>query len=422
VAVVVPPHPTYTRPYFSRPSVEQSYYDIDDPRYLNLPTSYYPLSAKLTFHYHDVDFHTTAVVQSLHRVTGPGPLLEPLLVGPPISLWLSPQAGVVPLTSATLHLQVTLRSSVKGPAKGTIHLEMPTGWTSKPASADFSTAQDGDEQNVTFEIHPSGVRAQKYNIKAVAEYDGQNYTEGFKTVGYTGLRPYPYYRNADFHTTGVDVKLAPTLNVGYIMGTGDDVPTSLEDLGVHVKFLSPSDIQTGNLAAYDAIVVGIRAYAVRPEVSTANGRLLQYVNDGGVLLVQYQSPEFDHNYGPYPFSFGPNPEKVVEEDDKVTLAPNDPVLNWPNKITETDFSGWVEERGHDFVAQWDPKYTTPTEMHDQGQDPQKGGLIYAHYGKGVYVYTAFALYRQLPEGVPGGFRLFANLLSLKKNPGLAQIK
>ena len=320
VDVVVPPHPTFTRPYFSRPSVEQSYYNIDDPRYLNLPTSYYPLSAKLTFHYHDVDFHTTAVVQSLHRVTGPGPMLEPLLVGPPISLWLSPQAGIVPLTSATLHLQVTLHSDVKGPAKGSIHLELPTGWTSKPASVDFSTAQNGDEQNVSFEIHPSGVRAQKYDIKAVAEYDGQNYTEGFKTVGYTGLRPYPYYRNSDYHTTGVDVKLAPALNVGYIMGTGDDVPTSLEDLGVHVKFLSPQDIQTGNLAAYDAIVVGIRAYAVRPEISTANDRLLQYVNDGGVLLVQYQTPEFDHNYGPYPFTFGPNPEKVVEENDKVSSS------------------------------------------------------------------------------------------------------
>ena len=125
VAVVVPPHPAFTRPYFSRPSVEQSYYNIDDPRYLNLPTSYYPLSAKLTFHYHGVDFHATAVVQSVHRVTGPGPMLEPLLVGPPISLWLSPPAGIVPLTSATLHLQVTLHSDVEGPAKGTIHLELP---------------------------------------------------------------------------------------------------------------------------------------------------------------------------------------------------------------------------------------------------------------------------------------------------------
>jgi LmbE family N-acetylglucosaminyl deacetylase len=419
VAVVAPPHPTYTRPYFSRPSVEQPYYNIDDPRYLNLPTSYYPLSAKLTFQYHGVDFYTTAVVQSIHRVAGPGPMLEPLLVGPPISLWLSPQAGIVPLSSAALHLQVTLHSDVDGPAKGTLHLELPKGWTSIPASADFSTAQNGDEQNITFEVHPAGVRAQQYSIKAVAEYDGQNYIEGFKTVGYTGLRPYPYYRDANYHTTGVDVKVAGAQNVGYIMGTGDDVPRSLEDLGVHVKFLSPQDIQTGNLSAYDAIIVGIRAYDVRPEIRTANGRLLDYVKNGGALLVQYQTPEFDHNYGPYPFSFGPNPEKVVEEDDKVTLASNDPVLSWPNKITEADFSGWVEERGHDFVAQWDPKYITPTEMHDQDQDPQKGGLIYARYGTGVYVYTAFALYRQLPEGVPGGYRLFANLLSLKKNPGLA---
>jgi hypothetical protein len=214
------------------------------------------------------------------------------------------------------------------------------------------------------------------------------------------------------------VKVPEGLNVGYIIGTGDDVPQSLEDLGLHVKFLSPQDLQTGNLSGFDVIVVGIRAYAVRPEIRTVNDRLLAYVKDGGVLLVQYQTPEFDHNYGPYPLSFAANPEKVVEENSKVTfLVPNDPAFAWPNKITASDFSGWIEERGHDFAAQWDPKYIALAETHDTDQDPQKGGLIYAPCGKGLYVYTSFAFYRQLPEGVPGAFRIFANLLSLKKNPG-----
>ena len=418
-AVTVPARPAFTRPYFSRSTVEQSYYDIDDPRYLNLSASDYPLTAKLTFGYRDVEIETANVVQTSHRVTGEGPVLEPLLVGPAISLWLSPSAGIVPLTSTALHLAVTLHSNAKGPAQGTLHLQLPAGWSSEPAVADFSTAQDGDEQTINFEIHPEGVRTQAYTIKAVAECGGQSYSEGLQMVGYPGLRPYPYYRQAAYRTTGVDVKVPDGLKVGYVTGTGDDVPSALEDLGVHVDFLAPQDIQTGDLSHYDVIVLGIRTYAVRPELARANSRLLNYVKNGGVLLVQYQSPEFDHNFGPYPLSLGRNAEKVVDEHAPVTFAQSDPVFSWPNKIGQADFTGWIEEWGHGFLGHWDPKFVTPTEVHDEGQQPQRGGLVYARYGKGLYVYTAYAFYRQLPEGVPGAFRIFANLLSLGKNPAFA---
>ncbi|HEV2274465.1 MAG TPA: PIG-L family deacetylase [Acidobacteriaceae bacterium] len=419
LSVAVPPHPTLTRAYFSRPTLEQSYYNVDDPRYLNLSNAPYPLTAELAIRYDGVELHTANVVQTVHRVTGPGPILEPLLVAPSVSLWLSSSAGVLPLNSTSLRLEVTVHSNVKGPAKGAVHLELPPGWTSAPAAAEFSTALDGDEQNVSFEIHPKDVQAKPYAIQAVAEYNGERYSEGYRMVGYTGLRPYPYYRQATYQTSGVDVKTAPGLKIGYIMGTGDDVPRSLEDLGIHVDSLSAQDLATGRLSDYDALVVGIRAYAVRPELRTLNDRLLQYVKDGGVLLVQYQTPEFDHNYGPYPLSLGGNPEKVIDENSAVTLLhPGDPVLSWPNKITPADFSHWVEERGHDFAGEWNANYVALTETHDTGQDPQKGGILYAHYGKGLYVYTAYAFYRQLPEGVPGAFRIFANLLSLKKNPGL----
>ena len=420
LSVVVPTHPAWTRAYFSRPTPEQPYYDIDDPRYLNLSAAPYPLAGKLTFRYDGVELHTDNVVQTVHRVTGPGPILEPLLVAPAISLWLSSSAGIVPLTSATLRLAVIVHSNVKGPAKGSVHLELPPGWTSQPAAADFSATQDGDEQEVSFEIHPNHVHAQPYTIKAVAEYNGQQFSEGYHMVGYTGLRPYPYYRKAEYRTSGVDVKVAPGLKIGYIMGTGDDVPRSLEDLGIHVNLLSPQDIEAGRLSDYDCIVVGIRAYAVRPELRSFNDRLLSYVKNGGAVIVQYQTPEYDHDYGPYPLGLGGNPEKVIEEKSAVTLLrPGDPVVEWPNKITPADFSNWIEERGHDFPDQWDSHYVALTETHDAGQDPQKGGLLYARYGKGLYVYTAFAFYRQLPEGVPGSFRIFANLLSLTKNPGFA---
>jgi LmbE family N-acetylglucosaminyl deacetylase len=409
-----------TKPYFSRPNLEQSYYDINDPRYLNLPTSPYPLSAVATVDYQNVEIKLDGVVQTIHRINGEGPVPEPLLVAPAISLTVSPQAGIVPLTSATLELQVTLRSSVKGPAKGQVHLDLPQGWTSSPRVADFATERDGEQKNLTFRVKPASVQAKPYTITAVAEYKGEKYTQGFNTIGYTGLRPYPYYLPATYRTTGVDVKTAPGLKVGYVMGTGDDVAKSMEDIGIHVNFLSPQDIASGNLAQYDAIVLGIRAYAARPELLTSNNRLLDYAKNGGTVVVQYQTPEYDHNYGPYPYKLSSDPEKVIEEDNEVQiLAPADPLLNWPNKITKADFANWVEERGHDFMQEWDPKYIALTEMHDTDQAPQKGGLLYARYGKGTYVYMSFAFFRQMPDGVPGSFRIMANLISAGKNPGLA---
>jgi hypothetical protein len=191
-------------------------------------------------------------------------------------------------------------------------------------------------------------------------------------------------------------------------------------MGANVHLLQAADINGGDLSAYDVIVLGIRAYAARPELAASNGRLLDYVKQGGVLIVQYNSREYDHNYGPYPASLTGDPEKVVDEDNAVAiLQPESPLLSWPNRITEADFQGWVEERGHSFMHSWDPHYQALTETHDPGQAEQKGGLLYTRYGKGAYVYVAYALYRQLPEGIPGAYRLFANLLSLPKAPALA---
>jgi hypothetical protein len=154
---------------------------------------------------------------------------------------------------------------------------------------------------------------------------------------------------------------------------------------------------------------------------TNNSRLLEYVHNGGVVIVQYQSVQYDHNFGPYPYTLPNDAERVVDERSPVAFADSkSPILNWPNQINQSDFAGWVEERGHSFMKTWDPQYVAPLETHDPDQDPQKGGLVYARYGRGVYVYVAFALYRQLPDGVPGAYRLFANLLSLPRNPAFKQ--
>lgn len=418
--VTVPRTAELTKPYFSRPSLEQSYYDINDPRYLNLPTRPYPLLATATVMYHNVAIRLAGVVQTVDRVNGEGPVLEPLLIAPAISLSVSPSAGIVALDSSGIELHVDLHSSVKGPATGTVHLDLPPGWKSTPETATFATRRQGEDQNLTFHVQPQNVQTKPYIITAVAEFNGEKFTQGFQTVGYPGLRPYPHYRPATYRTTGVSLKTAPDLRIGYIMGTGDDVATSLEDIGIHPAMLSAGEIASADLSHYDAIVLGIRAYAARPELKTFNNRLLEYVHNGGTVIVQYQTPEYDHNYGPYPLVLSNDPEKVVEENSEVQiLAPNDPVLNWPNKITSADFDNWVEERGHGFMKSWDPHYIALTEMHDTDQDPQKGGLLYARYGKGAYVYLSYAFFRQMPDGVPGSFRIMANLLSMAKNPGLA---
>ncbi|HEY2015546.1 MAG TPA: PIG-L family deacetylase [Bryobacteraceae bacterium] len=419
--VAAPRDATLTRPYFTRPDEEQPYYDLIDPRYRNLSLAPYPLSVSALVSFHGVVLHLAQVVQALKRIPAMGVVTEPLLLGPAISVTLSPAAGAVPLGAKSFAFSCTVHSNVKGPAEGTLRLRMPQGWRSTPESAPFSMARDGEDRTIAFTVLPDSVKPGDYKITAVAEYAGASYEEGYRLVGYPGVRPYPLYRPAVYRAVGVDVKTAPGLRIGYLPGTGDDVPQALQNLEQGVRVLASSDITQGDLAGYDAIILGTRAYAVRSELKSANSRLLDYVKNGGVLIVQYNLQDFDQNYGPYPFSLGSNPQKVVDEFSKVRfLKPDSPVMTWPNRITEGDFGGWVEERGHGFMQTWDPHYEALVETNDPEQDPQRGGLLLARYGKGAYIYDAFALYRQLPSGVPGAYRILANLVSLGKNPAFRE--
>ncbi|MGH9453939.1 MAG: PIG-L family deacetylase [Terriglobia bacterium] len=418
-AVTVPPDAGYTRPYFSRPNIEQAYYNINDPRYLNLSFAPYPLSAWVDYMYNGVTIHQAQVVQTVTRLERIGPVLHPLAVGPAISLAISPSAGILPLGTKAFTVNATVRSEVAGKATGTLRLKLPTGWSASPDEAAFSIPGVGQEQNVTFRVSCPNLQEKAYQVTAVAGFNGHTYSEGFRAVGYPGLRPYNHYEPAVYRTTGVNVKVAPHLKIGYVMGSGDDVPESLGSLNLKAQMLTPQDLASGDLSQYDVILLGIRAYAVRNDLRVHNDRLLEYVKNGGVVIVQFNTPEYDHNYGPYPYSLSNNPEVVVDETSKVeVLDPSNPLMAWPNKITSADFNGWYEERGHGFMKSWDSHYEALLETQDPGQAPQKGGLLIARYGKGAYVYCAYALYRQLPEGVPGAFRLFANLISLPKNPGI----
>ena len=357
------------------------------------------------------------MVQTSRRITGPGVVYEPLTAGPAISVTVSPRAGIVPLAAKSFELNVTLHSNVKGPATGSVSLQLPTGWRSEPGSVPFSTEKDGEDRGLSFQVVPVGLREQAYEITAVANYGGRQYREGYQVTGYAGLRPYFLYEPSNYKTSGVNVKVAPGLKVAYITGSGDDVAASLENLGVHVTFLTATDLASTDLSRYDVILLGVRTYAARPDLITYNQRLLDYVKNGGVMIVQYNTPEFDHNFGPYPYKMGQEPEEVTDEGSQVAiLDPQNPLFTWPNQIGEADFRNWIEERGSKFMTSWDSHYESLLETHDPGQAPQKGGLLYTKYGKGIYIYCAYAFYRELPEGVPGAYRLMANLVSLAKNP------
>ena len=397
-----------TAPFFTRPNTEQPYYDISSPHWRERSFAPYPLDAWAEFSFDGLPIRLGEVVQTLQRVTGPGGFYEPLVVTPAIGVSVEPQARILPLDGSALPVRVTIHAQTA--AEGTVSLKVPEGWRSEPAQAQFHRKTTGDTDPILFSVTPVGAQTGAYSIKAVAQSCGQSYASGWHNVSYSGLRPYNQYAPAEIKTRKIDVKVAPGLRVGYVMGPGDLVPESLDGMGIASHLLASTELVSGDLSAYNVIVIGIRAYSVRPELAKVQPRLDEFVRNGGTLIVQYQSNNFP---APLPISLGGRlPERVVDEQAPVKLLdPSNPLLNFPNKITTADFDGWVEERGHSFLDSWDPGYTALTETADPGQDPQRGGLLITHPGKGTYIYVAYALYRQLPELVPGAYRILANLLS-----------
>jgi LmbE family N-acetylglucosaminyl deacetylase len=401
-----------TRPYFTKKDSEQAYYDVSDPA-LRLAPQTPPECVWVKAVYGGVPLTLGQVVLAAEKK--PGDADQPMAVVPSLSISIWPSAGIIPLTEKNFMVSVQIRGNEQGGVQGSTHLKLPEGWVSEPRSAPFALKHAGETQMFSFRVTPAALTQRNYTLTAVAETANGATSEGFRAVGYKGLTRTNMYASATYRTRGVDVKVAVGLKVGYLPGTGDEVQDSLENLGVHATTLTMEDVAGGKLSGYDVVVLGVRAYAANPGLAAANGKLLEYAKNGGVVIVQYNLGPFD--YGPYPYSLG-SADKVVDETSAVQLlVPESPMLSWPNKITARDFDGWVEERGHGFMETWDAHYVAPLETHDPGQDPQKGGLLVAKTGKGVYVYVSLALYRELPEGVPGAYRLFANLLSLGKSSG-----
>jgi hypothetical protein len=274
------------------------------------------------------------------------------------------------------------------------------------------------EREFRFDLTPPArLSAGDYPMRAVAIADGKEYTRGFQSVAYHHVQTRHLYRRAETILKAFPVAVADGLRVGYVMGVGDAVPTAISDLGADVSLLDDRDLATGDLEAFDTIVTGIRAYKDRGDLQAHNGRLLQYVHGGGVLIAQYNKYEFHRaQYAPYPCTIRRPHDRVTDENSPVRVLQADhPVFRRPNPIGPMDWEGWVQERGLYFLGTWDEAYTPLLELEDSfayNAGPKRGALVVARYGRGLYVYTGLAFFRQLPAGVPGAYRLFANLISL----------
>ncbi len=402
---------TYSSAYWRRDSVRDTVYRILDMSQFTEPLPKPPLTGWARFRYRGVEFEVTAPVEASVVDPVAGQSRRTLAAGPAVAIRFLAEAGILPRGRREYTVAVNVRNQVFGPAAGTVRLESP--WPVEPAVANFRFEKEREEVNLTFRLTAPDQAFGDVRVRAEAIVEGRRYDASFQPVGQPGTETI-YLSTPAVHTVRpVDVKVATGLRVGYVMGTGDSVPQGLEQLGVAYDLLDPAAIGTGDLTRYSTILVGIRAYAARRELKTYNARLLDYVAQGGVLVVQYNTQEFDQNYGPYPYQMTMRAEEVSEEDAPVEiLDPADPVFQTPNLITTRDFDGWVEQRGSKFLSLWDSRYKPLVATQDTGQSPQRGGWLVARHGRGPYIYCAYSWYRQIPYAVPGAARIFANLVSL----------
>jgi LmbE family N-acetylglucosaminyl deacetylase len=427
--ITVPENAKYTEPYFTRHDPEtDTYYNLSDPRLDTRPWPPYPVHAVANFsrvgssspadeqlngRFLEQPSQATAVAKVKFVDPTLGQSERPLAVGPPVSVLLTNPVVVVPVGgTAKPQIEVNVRSNVEKPVHATLRLQTPEGWKVQPESIAVDLDHDGDLNNYSFQILPQNLKEGTYHVTAVADYNGKQYEQGFKVITRPDLDSFYAYASASQKVQAVDVNLPAKLRVGYIMGAGDEIPTVLEGLGMNADLISPQELATGDLSRYDTIVVGIRAYDVRTDVRENNRRLLDYVNRGGTLIVQYNQSVNIFNQGHYtPYPATLSNARVSVEEQPVEILGDDSIFSYPNRIGPKDFDGWVQERGLYFMGQWDAQYKPLLSSNDPGEPAQKGGLLLARYGKGLYIYTGYAFFRQLPAGVPGAIRLFVNLLS-----------
>jgi hypothetical protein len=375
-----------------------------------------PPAAVAVFHFDVAGERLDLERPLVFRWTDPvkGELSRPLESVPPVFVNLSGKvflfrdAGPVPVT-------VTVKSALDRKAKGSLKLNLPQGWKSEPQTQDFELTRREQELSLTFSVTPSASESNEI-LSAEAVVDGRVCRHSLVTVTYDHIPPQIYLPPAEAKLIRINLKKEGA-TVAYIRGAGDEAPAALRAMGYQVWEMKDDEVTPVNLRKVDAVVVGIRALNTNDRIRYFMPDLLDYVQAGGTLVMQY-----NNNFGIDADSFSPFPltvgrDRVTQEDAEVRmLKPGHPALTYPNKISSSDFAGWVQERGLYFPSKWDPAFEALLSSNDIGEPARDGGLLVAKYGAGHYVYTSYSWFRQLPEGVPGAYKLFANLVSLGKAP------
>ena len=345
---------------------------------------------------------------------------RPLAVVPAVTVAFAHENRIFPDSSPT-EVPVRLSSNVDR-ATALVKLDAPEGWGTSPASKQIQFDRRGQEQTAVFVLTPPN-RASGGELTATVTVDGKASDAGMRVIEYDHIPSTPVFPRAAMRVERVDVKLL-SHEIGYVMGAGDKIPDALAQLGANVTLLTAEDLAAGDLDRFDAVVTGIRALNTRPDILAARERILSYVENGGTLVVQYNTAPFGRRrratrstatLAPYPTT--PSRLRVTDERAAVQfVSPRHPLLSTPNQISSADFEGWVQERGLYFMSDWDERYDAVLACSDPGEDPLQGGLLYARYGDGAYVFTGYSWFRQLPAGVPGAYRIFANLISAGRSP------
>src|SRR5581483_5801185 len=461
--VKIPGNARVDEPYWHREGEAGRYtFDADAPFGLPFrPTPFYA-TATLTFAGTEEVFDTVPV---RHRYEGnifSGEKRTELLVVPPLSVRVSPQIAIVPAASirsaparptgtrgaapsarrpavaqgrqggpaarppasagappaATRELQVTVVNDTPGAGDAIVKLNLPDGWSATPPQQTIAFTRADESRTVRFEVDPGpGVSVGQYMVRATASLGDAAFDRGYEVIEYPHITRAHIYDPADTTLKVIDVRAPANLTVGYVMGVGDQVPPAIQQLGAKVEMISADDLAWGNLSRFDAIVTGVRAYERRADLRANNSRLLDYVFNGGTLVVQYNKFEFnDAQYGPYPAKVSAN--RVTDEHAPVdVLDPKNPVFTTPNEIGESAWQNWVQERGLYFLGEKDSRYRDLVQLADpfpNNPGPKRGALVEATYGKGKWIYVGLGLWRQLPAGTDGAYQLLANLISVGK--------
>lgn len=397
-----------TQPYWLKENHPIGTYKIDSLAHLGMPEAPAPHAGVFTIAFGQQTIQVTRPIIYKHTDPVKGEIYQPLVIAPPVTATL-PEKAFMFTNSSAKKITVQLKS-FKDQLKGALTPQLPAGWKVSPEKIDFSLMKKGQEQNLEFTVTPAG-QITGGELSLLMTVDGQTYNQGLKVIDYEHIPVQTLFPLATAKVENTAVKLAGK-RIGYIAGAGDLIPESLMQIGYQVTRLTENQVINGDLSGYDAIITGVRLYNINDHIRVMQPKLMDYVKNGGNLVVQYNvnTPLKLTDIGPYPFVVGR--DRVTEEDAAVKiLAPENPALNFPNKITAKDFDGWIQERGLYFTTGLDSHYTPLLLMNDTGEQPANGSLIVADYGKGRFVYTSLAFFRELPAGVPGAYRLFVNLIS-----------